>query len=249
MIKADKTVLIEVDLGYAKMYDVLSVLGSLHSKAGFLPEAGDSIIMRATANEYGAPGTPARPFMRRTFDNRVDHYGRGLMDGLNKFLSSKDPDRIDVTIAFDEVAETAAEDIRDAISTWKEPPNSPATIARKGKNTPLVDTGEMRDAVDWDSVPMSQKPFKAADDPLAGLMSVATRTKGKRGKRRKPSVRRALAGFSSLAVSPGYEGKGIRKRAERRSGRGGVAEGVVSRRVRRKGLGSAVSRGRRPVEY
>ena len=39
--------------------------------------------------------------------------------------------------------------IQKEITNIKEPPNSPATIAKKGSSNPLIDTGLMRSKVEW----------------------------------------------------------------------------------------------------
>ena len=39
--------------------------------------------------------------------------------------------------------------IQKEITNIKEPPNSPATIAKKGSSNPLIDTGKMRQSVKW----------------------------------------------------------------------------------------------------
>lgn len=39
--------------------------------------------------------------------------------------------------------------LKQSITEWSTPPNSPRTIAEKGFNDPLIDTGLMRDSVDF----------------------------------------------------------------------------------------------------
>ena len=39
--------------------------------------------------------------------------------------------------------------MKSVIDEWTTPPNSAATIQRKGKDDPLVDTGKMRDSVEY----------------------------------------------------------------------------------------------------
>ena len=40
--------------------------------------------------------------------------------------------------------------IRDSITALKEPPNAPETVRRKGSSDPLLDTGTLRNSVDWE---------------------------------------------------------------------------------------------------
>ena len=52
--------------------------------------------------------------------------------------------------AYEKLGAFIADDIKGTINTsslFK--PNAPSTVKKKGKNTPLIDTGEMRDQVDY----------------------------------------------------------------------------------------------------
>jgi hypothetical protein len=40
-------------------------------------------------------------------------------------------------------------DIRESLVNWTTPPNAPSTIARKGFNKPLIDTGFMQRKIDY----------------------------------------------------------------------------------------------------
>jgi hypothetical protein len=53
--------------------------------------------------------------------------------------------------AMQKAAGTVAQDaIMQAIVDLQDPPNSPATIAKKGSSNPLIDTGHMRDSVTFE---------------------------------------------------------------------------------------------------
>lgn len=40
-------------------------------------------------------------------------------------------------------------DLKQTIRSWSSPPNAQSTVARKGRNDPLVDTGHMVNSINW----------------------------------------------------------------------------------------------------
>lgn len=100
---------------------------------------GPSIIDVAIWNNFGI-GVPRRDFMtpaskewQEYFQQMVELAQNALIDGtqdIDEFLNM--------------MGEEGAEFISQAIVKLRTPPNSPATIRRKGgKNNPLVDSGDM----------------------------------------------------------------------------------------------------------
>jgi len=99
---------------------------------------GEKIAEYAAANEYGsrARNIPPRPFLRATFDAGQQRYAGGLAEELS---AGMDPEQ-----AMRRLGDVMVGDVQEAIATWKTPPNSPATIARKdGRDTPLRATGSL----------------------------------------------------------------------------------------------------------
>ena len=107
-------------------------------------ETGEKIAGYAADNEYGNAGKdiPPRPFLRSTFDRYQKAYAGALAEELG--------DGMPPEIALRRLGEVMVGDVKSAISTWKKPPNSAATIARKGgRNTPLRDTGSMLKSITY----------------------------------------------------------------------------------------------------
>ena len=99
--------------------------------------------LKARVNEVGNPrnNVPARPFMRAAIKRIRDGFRPLLADlyeGLEGGLTAENAA---------ELGDYAAFIVSDTIKGWTQPPNAPSTIARKGFNDPLVETGEMRDSV------------------------------------------------------------------------------------------------------
>jgi len=103
---------------------------------------GTSLPMVAAINEFGAPsrGQPPRPFMRNTVAKHKAEWPKAAA----ALLKANDYD-IAKTLAL--VGEGIKGQMQQEITDFKDPPNAPSTIARKGFNKPLIDTGFMRNTI------------------------------------------------------------------------------------------------------
>ena len=130
-----------------------SLSGVNSVQAGFLPniknEQGQPIAPIAAMQEFGAQlprggAIPERPFMRRA-NQRIPQAAREIL------RSRVNPETMKVDRSTAEaVGEAMVGEIRQAIDDTNEPANAPRTRGRKGRNQPLVNTGAMRDAVDYE---------------------------------------------------------------------------------------------------
>lgn len=84
---------------------------------------------------------PARPFMRSTIDKNKKLW----KDILINLLKTDEPEK-----ALDKLGSVMQGDIRETISNNDFTPNAPFTIMKKGRDQPLIDTGEMLRAVDYE---------------------------------------------------------------------------------------------------
>lgn len=115
---------------------------------GFLASArypdGTSVAMVAAINEYGAPsrGIPPRPFFRNMVQKNQDHWQQDLIDLLRANGYS-------ARVAFEKMGLELKAELQESINDFTSPGNAPSTIARKGFDKPLIDTGFMRDSVDF----------------------------------------------------------------------------------------------------
>lgn len=130
----------------------LLVGSNLENSTGFFPESrygsengNMQVAQVARDNSEGTVRTPPRDFMRTGF-------GGKLLTGKYKQLFQEAVTNIALgkTTAPQEYSKLApifASELKQVIIDWSTPPNSPATIAGKGFNDPLVNTGLMRDSV------------------------------------------------------------------------------------------------------
>ena len=117
----------------------------------FTGSGGETVFSR----QVNHPGIPERPFFRRAIAE--------MKDGVSKIVKSGlDPKKmvVDEQLA-DRVGLYAAGQVQESIVALNDPPNSPATIAQKrkklhgkkgtgGGETPLLDTGTLRNSVSWE---------------------------------------------------------------------------------------------------
>ncbi len=120
-------------------------------RVGFLESAtgqdGEPIAVRAVVNNFGAPGVgiPPRPF----FSNMIAEEGPKLPARMARVLAAAD---YDVDVALGRMGEGLKAALVKSITALDAPPLAPATIARKGFAKPLVDKGDMLNAVSSDLV-------------------------------------------------------------------------------------------------
>jgi hypothetical protein len=98
------------------------------------------IAQAAFWNEFGTAHAPARPFFRDT----IAKQSKVWADVLAAALKQTD---YDGQAALAILGEDMVGDVQRAIATWSAPPNSEFTIKVKGFDKPLVDSGDMQDAV------------------------------------------------------------------------------------------------------
>lgn len=110
--------------------------------AGSTYPDGTSVPLIAAINEFGAPsrGQPPRPFFR----NMITAKSGGWGDGVAQALAATDNDaRKALEIAGEGIKGQLAQSIVDLVS----PPLAPSTIARKGFDKPLIDSGHMLNSI------------------------------------------------------------------------------------------------------
>lgn len=110
---------------------------------------GTQIAEIAIYNEFGVPenNLPPRPFLHPTYDNQKNKWIKILANTIDI-----QKDNIDVKKALSKVGLIAQNDVRNSIDEWAksgEPRNAPRTIKAKGFDSPLIHTGQMRDAVNY----------------------------------------------------------------------------------------------------
>jgi hypothetical protein len=115
-------------------------------KVGFLSGAtypdGTPVSQVAFWNEFGTDAIPTRPFFRSMIAKHSGTWGGQLAKAMSHY--NEDADK-----ALGLMGEAIKGQLQDEIVQFSTPANAPSTIAAKGFNDPLIDTGHMRDSVDY----------------------------------------------------------------------------------------------------
>ena len=136
-----------VDAYMAKIAKRIGKGGTL--RVGFLEgatyEDETPVALIAAIQNFGAPsmGIPPRPF----FSNMVASKSANWGPQLARILANANND---VERSLSLMGQGIQKQLRQAIDDTNEPPLAAATIARKGFEKPLIDTGHMRMSVDYE---------------------------------------------------------------------------------------------------
>ncbi len=134
----------KLDRHLAGLLDALSSASGV--KVGFLEDReysnGLKVAQVAFWNEFGTIRMPPRPFFRRMIGAKSKNWGKQFASVLKAF-------GYDAKRAFGYLGKLISEDLRTSINEFSSPALSPRTIARKGFAKPLIDTGEMLRAPDF----------------------------------------------------------------------------------------------------
>lgn len=109
---------------------------------------GQTIAEVAAWNEFGTSRAPERSFIRSTMHEQRHAYLATIAALMRRVL------RGDITArrAAELLGLQAQSDVRDKITSLREPPNADSTAAKKGSDNPLIDTGQLRKAIAWKEV-------------------------------------------------------------------------------------------------
>lgn len=95
-------------------------------------------------HEFGL-GVPQRSFLREPFDE----YRQELTEKQRLLFRSAATGRIDNSQIMPLLGETAASLLKNNIQDHIPPPLSPVTVALKNSSTPLIDSGQLINAIDY----------------------------------------------------------------------------------------------------
>jgi hypothetical protein len=123
------------------------ISGPLRVKVGFPAGKTDSdVVARAIWNHYGTSrGIPSRPFLLNAMRKNKKKYRTAMKTSAAKILRGETSTGTVVR----KLGILAQGDIQDEITNLRSPANARATIKAKGSSNPLIDTGEMRQAVTY----------------------------------------------------------------------------------------------------
>lgn len=109
-------------------------------------ELGDTptTIEIAVANHYGTRKIPPRPWLEQT----ADKYGDGWLEAwdfaINKVIDGAPSGTYERVLR--QIAVVGVADAKQVLTDLRDPPNAPFTVAMKGSDNPLIDTGHLRES-------------------------------------------------------------------------------------------------------
>ena len=132
----------------AKLQEIANNLATAKTvKVGFLGDAyypdGTSVAFVAAQNEYGVhyKKQPPRPFFRIMINDHKAEWGPELKAVL------KDND-YNAQLSLEIMGQSISDELKQSILDLTDPPLAPYTIAKKGFDKPLIDTGTMLNSLE-----------------------------------------------------------------------------------------------------
>ena len=114
-------------------------------QAGETTDDGVSITDIAAWNELGTAHSPPRPFLRQSVENNEAQIKAMCKAQINKIVKGEATAR-DALQALGVMQKAL---VQKTIKSGDFEPNAPSTVAIKGSDKPLIDTGRMRQSVSY----------------------------------------------------------------------------------------------------
>lgn len=136
----------DVDFGMDKLIADLTGMGVPTVYVGVRSDGDGELARYAAVNEFGSADghVPERSYLRSTADENRGRYAGMLADVVEGLIDGKDPTR-----GLHRLGTYAKADVQRKIRALKTPPNAPSTIAKKGSRNPLIDTGRLRQSIEY----------------------------------------------------------------------------------------------------
>ena len=133
-----------------KLQKILKELADKEVRIGFqqgkaTEEDGTDICDIAAWNELGTVNMPSRPFLRMSVDDNSDKINSFMSAQKRSIINGESADRI-----LKKIGIFQKDLIQEKITEGSFAPNAPSTIKAKGSSKPLIDTGRMRQSVNFE---------------------------------------------------------------------------------------------------
>lgn len=148
--------IIDTDKGLKKILKELSEFKNKCVKVGILSDSGEvngvAIVDYATRNENGVMSKsggwkiPPRPFIKGWADTNKDK----ISNMIGKLYGQVTTGKLTSEEALKKLGVFGKSGIQSYIRRGNFTPNAPSTIKNKGSSQPLIDTGALRNAVNYE---------------------------------------------------------------------------------------------------
>lgn len=138
------------DLGMKNMLRLMNTLKDPRSVDVGLIDAEPEVVLRGMINEYGweKGNIPARPWFSTVVDARSQDWMRLWTAEFWRIFKNPDSGKTAKHLQ-KYIAEIMQADIADSIEQGDWVPNAESTIAKKGFDWPLVETGELANSITY----------------------------------------------------------------------------------------------------
>ena len=139
----------DVDLGAERLIEQVKRLDGARIDVGLfegdVDEEGKSLAVIGAIQEFGSPAAniPKRPWLGRATRENQSKWQQRFQEVAFAIISGRS-NALRMMTAF---GDKIAKDVRRTINAITTPRNAPSTVARKGFDDPLVETGLMRATV------------------------------------------------------------------------------------------------------
>ena len=133
-----------------KLQKILKELADKEVRVGFqqgkaTEEDGTDVCDIAAWNELGTVNMPSRPFLRMSVDDNSDKINAFMSAQKRSIINGESAERI-----LKKIGIFQKDLIQEKITEGSFAPNAPSTIKAKGSSKPLIDTGRMRQSVNFE---------------------------------------------------------------------------------------------------
>ena len=143
----------DIDHGFKAIVRNLKKLDGKEVVAGVLRTAGKSadrktnLVDIAVWNEYGTRRIPSRPFLRTAADKNQKDWAKLAQQVGGRVIDGT----MSAEQGLELIGNKMVGDIQQVIGNRSLlAPNAPATVRRKGSDAPLIDTGQLRQAISFE---------------------------------------------------------------------------------------------------
>ncbi|WP_027938109.1 hypothetical protein [Anaeroarcus burkinensis] len=137
----------EIDRGWNQLKrglkNIDNIVVDVGVQAGEAAEDGQDMASIAAYNEFGTERIPSRPFMRDSFDENLGRIDAFSQEVLKRAIIG----RLNFVQSMHLIGHKTTGIIQKKIVEGPWTPNAPSTVAQKGSDRPLVDTGRLRQSI------------------------------------------------------------------------------------------------------
>lgn len=132
-----------------RFQQMLRELATLEVKVGFQngdakEDDGTDVCDVAAWNELGTEHMPSRPFLRKSIDENEEKIVNFMKSQKGNMLNGASAEQV-----LKEIGIFQKDLVQEKITNGSFEPNKESTIRKKGSSKPLIDTGRMRQSVNY----------------------------------------------------------------------------------------------------